>query len=31
MIKMIKVIKKTSELQALTTLFIEMKLPVSTG
>jgi hypothetical protein len=31
MIKMINVIKKTSDLQALTTLFIEMKLTVSTG
>jgi hypothetical protein len=31
MIKMIKAIKKTSELQALTALFIEIKLPVSTG
>ena len=31
MTKMINVIKKSSEFQALTTLLIEMKLPVSTG
>jgi hypothetical protein len=31
MTNMINVIKKTSGLQAMTTLFTEMKLPVSTG